>query len=299
MLCCDVAVKQGVSVIFNAFWDLEFVSESIACLKDQVGPEVPFEVIVVVKNETESKLPDAKIVRASRPEASFRRTCGALQAQYSILVFLDDDCVVRSRTFLADLWNYFRDPENQVVAGLYAQAEELSYLARAYNHICNLWVLNSTDLSGACRNFLGGFFSVRKDLFPFDIDLAGSPRCGGDEYLIRNYFEKKNVPIKLSHLKVHHRPRGNGISFLKRAYIHGRYKATEKSVLRYKILFSNPWVLAAFGPAFFVHYCLVKVGQAGQLTEAIRNMSAENQKIKRPEHCYVSISHHHPTAFKK
>lgn len=302
MLCCDVAAKPGISVIFNAFHETALIKESVACLINQ-NADVPAEIIAV--GRAGFVVENAKMVYTEVPVANFRRSMGASQAQNSVLVFLDDDCVVRDPQFLKKIWLWFSgDSDIHLMAGLYSQGVGLNYFAKAYNYISNWWVL-VTSSKNRCENFLGGFFCIRRDRFPFEHNFLHTPLCGGEEHWLKQIFQSKGLEATLTDLVVEHRPKGNAFSFFRRAFVHGWNRQPNKGYRNYGILVRHPWVIVAYAPALALHFILVGLGALSQkiakslyLTEAVKNMASHHQ-AREGHDIYFPVQKTHARRFRQ
>jgi len=144
-------------------------------------------------------------------------------ANGSWLVFLDEDVELESSEFLTNFINSTAINCNDVYGGFYKTDQKSSLLDRAYNMTCNLWVLRG-QLKGP--QVLGGIYILKGAMFP---DYFDGYSFGGEEYPYFSELIKRNCKIDVSEqLNVIHRPKHSFKTFIKRAWLHGKYKPIDK-----------------------------------------------------------------------
>lgn len=92
------------------------------------------------------------------------RNIGASAAQYSQLLFLDDDCILPDDNFLERIYKKSLTT-SYPISGFYTSVSRFKPWQLIYNTISNAWLIFHSRHSNSVPVFLGGFLTLPTDLF--------------------------------------------------------------------------------------------------------------------------------------
>jgi hypothetical protein len=222
----------------------------------------PLEVLLVVNASSSLKSTACKIIQSEEANTAYRRYLGAREAKNEWLVFLDEDCEILDQSFFTAIETQTFD----IQAGFYLNAPGAGYWAKAFNSICNLWVIQN-------QSFLGGLFCVHRSKFPLHLNYLETPIWGADEAILCNYFRSAGLSIHPNpNLFVRHHANESCFRFFRRAFQHGRYKSLYQNDLppRPEGLFAldalfSPYFSRRYIPAYLIHKIALICGSISRL----------------------------------
>ncbi|MFH1234276.1 MAG: glycosyltransferase family 2 protein [Candidatus Diapherotrites archaeon] len=178
--------------VYNAGWKLPTLLKSVfsSAYRD-------FEVIAVDDASTDNSIElakafDVKIVRLEKNSgAAAARNIGAKEARADVLVFLDDDVVLK-KDALEKIAEAFRDKEIHCLAGVYAKEPADGSLFGRYRALLEFfWMKDAGTIDG----FVPAIGAVRKKLFR---EVGGfNENYGQLEEVVFGYEINKRHPIIL------------------------------------------------------------------------------------------------------
>lgn len=142
----------------NRYKDLE---NTIADLHKQTLPD--FEILIIDQTDkTQAKaITTNKVKYFWKPfkSASKARNLGLLEAKADIVLFLDDDVIIKNKNFLLHHFNYFKEPKTSGVAGAILELDEK-------------W--SNTLPKKASKKYLGWIYTPRNYNKPIKIGDGGA-----------------------------------------------------------------------------------------------------------------------------
>lgn len=146
-----------------------------------------------------------------------------LESSADWILFLDEDCSLPDACFLERFQKLTHDfPEVQVWGGLYLTEKKSAYSVKAYNELCNSWVLLS-DQKVRTGNLLGGSMALHvPSVKPY---LKENPiHWGGEETFLLRVLQKNGMTCRHTpELNVIHHPDPQTLQTLwKRGAAHGK-----------------------------------------------------------------------------
>lgn len=210
-----------VSFCISSYGRLDRLKACIKSIKKQ--SYINYEILVGSPKDIEPYLDTDITYIKSDDHIGKTRNILKSSANGSWLVFLDEDVELESNDFLIHFLNSAEITCNDVYGGFYNTDKKSSLLDRAYNMTCNLWVLRG-NLKGP--QVLGGIYILKGSMFP---DFFDGYSFGGEEYPYFSELIKRKCKIAVSkQLNVLHRPKHSFMTFIKRAWLHGKYKPIDK-----------------------------------------------------------------------
>lgn len=197
-----------------------------------------FHVLVVanVPSQALRKLVNSMGDRRSRFQKQFEyletgrlgvnlaRNKGLERAQGSIVLFLDDDTILESDSFLSEhVERHQAYPEAAAVGGPYHLAAQHSFWDEVYHQIANEWLLQHSIRQGRTTQLLGGNLSLKKEIlekhgWKFDEPIAfGGAESGLCSRLTQAGYDLVFEPA----LSVGHAPDMTRLSFCRKAFLQG------------------------------------------------------------------------------
>ena len=194
------------------------------------------------------------------------------EALGTIVIFLDEDTLLKDPEFIQRVMALVeKNPKMKIFGGLYEDHPEGLWSDRAYNFICNMWVLMaarpvSTEIFQT-KQLLGGCIVVNKE----NLDLGGifdPPFWGGEDTFFFRQAQAKGISLHFSpKINVRHPCGGNLSKWIKRAYRHGKHgvlfglNCRENYKLQNIFAFKRYWFeILIFSPAISLHFSIVYFG---------------------------------------
>ena len=149
--------------------------ESLVKLVDSIHSQIlslPVEILVVFNDAAtaaQSRLAphrNLRILSAPKCGVNYARNEGVKQAQGSVLVFIDDDCVVTSPYFLQTHFELHQQyPKMAALGGPYVLPPKSTFWDRVYQKNNELWIEANITERERSMALLGGNASYKKDVF--------------------------------------------------------------------------------------------------------------------------------------
>jgi hypothetical protein len=183
------------------------------------------------------------------------------------VVFLDEDCVLPSENFLWHLQNQILEkPEIAAWGGLYDSEPHASYSQKAYNELCNSWLLLSSH-GDRTSNLLGGILALHVPTVKPLLQRNPISWGGEDTYMLRRLQENGIAMAWSERLNVLHSPPSQTLARWKeRALLHGmnrqRY-ALQTSKVSFKGL-CRLLLNFRFWPLWSLHFAFLIWGSRSQ-----------------------------------
>jgi len=129
-----------------------------------------------------------------------------LKSSAEWIFFLDEDCLLPDGQFLNRFESLSKTfPEVQIWGGLYLSFNQAAYSVKAYNELCNFWVLLSHQ-GARTRNLLGGALALHIPSVKPLIQKNPISWGGEDTYLLR-VLQKAGIDSRYSkEISVYHNP---------------------------------------------------------------------------------------------
>jgi GT2 family glycosyltransferase len=169
-----------------------------ACLKQDIGAE-NLEIFIVFNLSNDpgrARLPPfppqievlSSALGSERISVNAARNRGALHARGEVILFLDDDCVPTSSTFLREIVDTLESapPSFVGIGGDYIDSDTANWAARGCNLMTRLWIRygleSNSEKPRPARQLAGGNMAFRSEIFKklgfrFDESIVS----GGDE----------------------------------------------------------------------------------------------------------------------
>ncbi len=151
------------------------------------------------------------------------RNLGLSFASGSIILFLDDDCIINSSSFFTNHINYhFNFPEYIAIGGPYVNSTETNSVGRVYNLNAQRWIEEDLIGSHQTQNLLGGNTSYKASLFNGRILFNENIIFGGAETeLLQRLTNDGFLFGYFKDLQVEHNPPITLFNLCKKAYLQG------------------------------------------------------------------------------
>lgn len=149
-----------------------------------------------------------QLLVANKRGVNASRNLGLERSRGSVILFLDDDCVLHKRDFLRRVLNAHRDfPDVQVIGGSYESSPQAKFAQHAYNLISTSWCEAHQYTLNHTWALLGGNISykssVRDGIYRFNEGIA----YGGSETEFHVRLFEKGFQMKyMPELAVEHTP---------------------------------------------------------------------------------------------
>lgn len=193
------------------------------------------------------------------------RWSGFKAAQARLVLFLDADCELSNANTLEKIVEFFSShPEVAAVTGRYINAPQASYLAQAYNFLCQNWLhygLLSPKRNlpySPSQNLLGGIFILDRSRLPrLERDDFGHGWGGEDTFLARRLWAKNYPVYYWPHLAVFHHNNTSLRQWLRRAFWQGYHRRHNN--LRTRGSFKNIEIFRTlvYSPPLILHHLVM------------------------------------------
>lgn len=192
-----------------------------------------------------------------------------LKSEGDWLLFLDEDCRLPDPDFLQRFRNLTsRFPDVVVWGGLYLSPPSSSYSVRAYNELCNFWVLLSQQ-KNQFNNLLGGCLALHvPKVTPV---LKSNPIFwGGEDTFLLRGLQAHGLNCRLSKdISVYHQPDSQSLTKIwSRGFLHGLNR--NRFNLQTPSYSMRGWSHAIrnihFWPFWALHFFSLAMGLTGQKT---------------------------------
>lgn len=234
--------KLKVSIIIPTLNRKKYLLQTLKFLQAQNFND--FEILIIDQSDKKERLEIGelsfddnfkkriKIIYLEEKNLPNARNVGAKKAQGEILIFIDDDVIIKNKNFVRNHFRNYKNNKIVAVAGRFIQPwANKEDEKREPEHVINFLLLNRGALNSKLKKFIqnkvpGGNFSVKKDFY-FKVG-------GFDKNFIGNaYFEDTDFGIKITrnggliifepeaevyHLAVQRGGVRNNLSFEKRFY---------------------------------------------------------------------------------
>jgi hypothetical protein len=187
--------------------------------------------------------------------------------------FMDEDCEIPGKIFFEKIKKLtLKKSKFSIYGGLYLDQPGSTYRSRAYNRLCNLWVLKACHADMAL-NLLGGSLLVHAPSVKSDLKNSPIAWGGEDTFLLRKLQEAGHLCSLEKDLSlIHNPPSTSFFQFVRRAFLHGSHR--EKFQLgssgvnhkSWRYLFAN----FRYWPIWTLHFFFL---QAGALNHSIGQAS--------------------------
>lgn len=183
------------------------------------------------------------------------------------VLFLDEDCELPDNLYLLRAQEIIdQSPTSSYFGGFYLSKVNAPYSVKAYNQLCNAWVLNSQSKKST-YNLLGGCLLVRANSVRWGIKENPISWGGEDTYMLRKWQESGRWGCVRSELSVYHCPEKQTFKKLKsRAYVHGQhryiYNLGTKSISSEGVTYALKNI--KYWPVWFAHFAYVAAGSTVQ-----------------------------------
>lgn len=187
------------------------------------------------------------------------------------LLFLDHDCSLTSEHIKLVRQATEKNPDHStVLAGIYSNLNNSSYLQRVHNFIANTWLQQSYERPGQNKLVLGGAFLV---FATQEIKIDHKIFWGAEDKFLSYQFANMNFIINLlDGFTVLHDTSRSLKHFIRRAYLHGKndimYISDDNNKISFlfwirKIGFANLNLL----PLIACHFCIQR---SAELIQRVR-----------------------------
>jgi len=199
--------NPAVSIIIPTLNRKKHLLRTIKYLKDQNFKD--FEILIIDQSDEKNRIKDKdlknfgelekkiKIIYLEEKNLPNARNVGAQKARGEILLFIDDDVIIKNKNFIDNHLKNYKNPKIFAVAGRSVQPwAEKSGEKRNPERVTELLLITKGTLNSKLKKFIknkvpGGNFSVRRNIYF---------KTGGfDKNFIGNaYFEDTDFGIRLS-----------------------------------------------------------------------------------------------------
>lgn len=171
--------------------------------------------------------PSLKCFFSPQPGVNPARNLGIQQANGEIVLFLDDDCVLKNKKYLESLIDSHRlHPKQMSIGGPYTQAANMTMAGKAYHHIRTEWLKTQKINANSSQVLLGGNASYKRCIFKSELRFSPGIRYGGSENSLNYHILKQYGPhLWQDKLTVEHASNITVLSFLKKAFLQGKGSA--------------------------------------------------------------------------
>lgn len=201
----------------------DLVKKTIHSVREQSYPRHEIEILVIANPPNSDfsnffrETTDIRYFESEPAGINRAKNVGLRHARGEFVVFLDDDCTADDPTFFQKIYDLFKDPNIDGVGGFYGNSQNSSLVAKAYNHMANLWVGQFANENGITEQFLGGCSAYRYKSscnYRFDENI----RYGGDETGFNLQLIKAGQRLVLTKdLVVTHHGNGQLSNYIRRA----------------------------------------------------------------------------------
>lgn len=197
-------------------------------IKEQSLDSNKYEIILVFNK----KNPPANVVPWSNVRFLFSpfrgvnhaRNLGIVHALGSVLLFLDDDCILQNTRHLETLLElHNQHPQQKSIGGPYTLSKKSSAAARAYHWNRTRWLKTHSLGQWHSQVLLGGNASYKSEIFKAGLRFSPGITYGGSETPLNvEIYHKYGPHLFLEDMAVEHASRLSVMSFLKKAYLQGK-----------------------------------------------------------------------------
>lgn len=176
-----------------------------------------------------SKFLDFKYLTTKVNNANIARNLGIRFSSGDVIVFIDDDCIIKDRNFFDKLqYSYIHsNREEQGIGGVYEIDDSETELSKTYFHISQEWLKSVRDnKTNKTDHLIGGNCSYSISIFKKGFSFDSRLRYGGTETTLNLALKKFNINLYLQdNICVLHKIKMSLYSFCKKAYLQGSGKS--------------------------------------------------------------------------
>jgi len=183
------------------------------------------------------------------------RLDGVRRTSQELVLFLDEDCELPDSQYLNRLQRaYQMSDKKSILGGCYLNSRQAGYSAKAYNSLCNSWVL-STGQDQTIENLLGGCLAIPRKILDQNT-LNECTSWGGEDTFLLRQLQKGGVRLTLlRELDVVHHAQGTIAKWIRRGFRQGYHRekyflSSKKKNFSTRLLYQG----VVFFPYYFMHF---------------------------------------------
>ncbi len=195
----------------------------------------PMEILIVYNTKEDaahcpvSPSPQLKILVAPQTGVNWARNTGVRAALGSVVLFIDDDCLIISPHFVQKHYDlHQQNPQLAALGGPYVLASQSSFWDRVYQINNELWIEANLIPHERSHALLGGNASYKKNVFVPGYFFTEEITYGGSETPLNTLLALKYGPLGFyKDLTLEHRTSMGLYSLLRKASRQGRGAALQ------------------------------------------------------------------------